>query len=1162
MLKQDTAEACFNQMNILPEGEIMTPDKSKSETAFSTAVKTMFRITVLCMVAFITACSSAVHEEQESPLWAKPVPLPGAARYYDFPFGELNEALANLDRGGPPVILIREQSAVGTDYYVKMRKYVLNTPEFKARNGKDFILFFNDETGNPLPDYLFEEVGNRTGYRTDHAAVIVMKEKEDNQACSGPDFKPETWLQNIGKYLRARPKEFTALGYRGSLIGKYYKREKKKYDEAVKQQPPSAVRQPDGTWIMRPESEKIKMPEFIDLIRSGEFSCEAADRDGTPLLHYVLNHANGIMLPGPWVLELIDMLKTKNLPHEFWSEALLLHACNLFCYYIHKDGKELWIKIADRLIESGADINYAEPGGRSVAYMVFRKSGPGSKSEDRDRLSVLSFLISKGMDPNRIHPNLKWTEDYENLYFTEEEYIPKQGVHPWGAWSTRYSWDDIRVFVDEFHVDINAPGQYGRTYLQYVVQTKSGNEKCVKTVREMLERGADPGKADWNGTTPLMLACARWDDPLSRRIAEAMLEVKSDLNAEDREGKTAFEHLPENCRIDEKMLRMFMAKGMSCSKLDVRYYVYRKREDLALLVLENGGIVNKNTLAGLKKDEMPALRASVKALPEERFTPVQKEAADRNILFTEYSYRRELLEEAEKLLKEGTRFYEWRPPWGGAFGFIKGISYPVGPDPMGLRVWLNSSFLYDAGSGDPEIRRANVTGTALALVYAFYSKWIESFGMRHRASREVETLYYKGYHILRLMAVLRCSAELFWLKPEIAKDVYRYLPQTTVRYIEQKVMAAKKKNTEMEAAVDPVLSEIVTAYWTGTPPAGCPEIANDIAAFWHKAKINIDFHIAGTEARNIRKHQRVGKGKYQSIKGLSNDLYDDLSYHKVIAFLPEPDTLSRRLEDLERTFRGAAPEREKFSHILRLIARTETGRKLLAELPAGITFAGGFPGDGFAVFMTGRNVILLGHPVLTRSGQKNPAATLQLAEYIVHEMTHAQQESRGLMVFSRDLSKRQGVAVMKLMEIHPLLNQYLFLKEIGEIPEFAEVSKVLRHDFHPLEEILEKEHGPLWKNEFTRLYWLNGDPLIRKEGNTTKESPYYHKIRNWFMGYYYHGSQQFQNARENMRDDGNPYERLLDGYCQLMDISLPREFFEQNDPRTTWDSPRYKNGEE
>ncbi len=215
-------------------------------------------------------------------------------------------------------------------------------------------------------------------------------------------------------------------------------------------------------------------------------------------------------------------------------------------------------EVLDLLIKKGEDINYKSKDNVNLLHLAASKNS----SE-----KVIEYLLDKGIDINSLtsrhetplilsvsrNPNFnifeKLLEKGANLHDTDEA---KNNLLHFAA-----GWNENPIFIEYLlnnGFSINDRDSSGNTPVIYAAQNCN-----INIIKMLVEKGADPTKANDLGITPLFL-CSNGDLGNNIEMARYLIEKGVDVNAKTDEGRTAL--MQAACNItDTEYIEVLIAAG-------------------------------------------------------------------------------------------------------------------------------------------------------------------------------------------------------------------------------------------------------------------------------------------------------------------------------------------------------------------------------------------------------------------------------------------------------------------------------------------------------------------------------------------------------------------------------------------------------------------------
>ena len=195
-----------------------------------------------------------------------------------------------------------------------------------------------------------------------------------------------------------------------------------------------------------------------------------------------------------------------------------------------------YYRLAAFLLERGADPNIANKGGWSPLYIAtdnrnIESGDYPTRMPDLDHLELIGLLLAGGADPNP-----RMTSSTETRTIFTHQWLYEPGATP------------------------------------FLRAAQSGD---LTLLRLLLEHGADPALPTTNGTTPLMVASGigwvegvtyEWSEADTLATVRLLLELGADVNAADRDGRTALHGAAHKGRND--VVRMLVDHGADLAARD------------------------------------------------------------------------------------------------------------------------------------------------------------------------------------------------------------------------------------------------------------------------------------------------------------------------------------------------------------------------------------------------------------------------------------------------------------------------------------------------------------------------------------------------------------------------------------------------------------------
>lgn len=242
----------------------------------------------------------------------------------------------------------------------------------------------------------------------------------------------------------------------------------------------------------------------LELLRSGADAKEAAP-DGTTALHWAA-HNDDVELARRLVREGADVSARNDYGATPLSEAAIIGNVEMLDLLLdagadaneaNADGQTALMAVARtnnveaarRLVRAGADVNARETWRGQTALMW--------AAHDR-RPAMVKFLLQEGADPNAVSTVNHWQR--QTTTESRAQYRPAGGLTPL-LYAAREGCDECVRLLVEGGAEVNLPDPDEISAL--IIAIDNGNYDIAKY---LIENGANPGKWDHRGRTPLWAA--------------------------------------------------------------------------------------------------------------------------------------------------------------------------------------------------------------------------------------------------------------------------------------------------------------------------------------------------------------------------------------------------------------------------------------------------------------------------------------------------------------------------------------------------------------------------------------------------------------------------------------------------------------------------------
>lgn len=1026
---------------------------------------------------------------------------------------KFNEAIEESRRGGLPVVLVHISRL---DLFLQVKKHLLDNPSFMADDGKKFRFFLVDSTITDCislpPDKL----------PSPDRVIVFHDDPLHSDGFELAVIKPENYAEKINILIRKRPDEI-------------------KYGEY-----------PHGN-----------IEKFYNKVKAGELSYHVYDRDGTHIFHYYLRtYFRGLHIPENIMIDFITELRKKNHPKEFWSKALMLHTQNISSY-MARQLTNSWLKIADLLLESGADPNYADEYGLSTAFGLFKQDAGKNL---KDYLPFFEKLCKAGLDINRLYPNKMYPEQSWVIMRNNGEYfkktIPAEGEHPWVLNDKTFqNWDDKLYLIEKFGMDINA-GR-GHFLLDVIINYNIGYNRLKKSraelAEELLKRGANPNQRYYCGKTVLHYVGLRLPGKEFKECFFLLLKYKADPNLtypyknkyDEIFERNIFDALRYSARSDKEIIEALLNAGIKPEYIDIHGFISDGDEDYALYLLEKGCACY--SLHRSDRQKMPRLAEAFSKIPKGKF----KERAGSKKYLIDYAGMRPKgdKEEQEILLKSIDileKYTSYRSSANICFSTYlnkRNLSfyYPGGYDYRINIYSVDESFLRNTIFAQTPEQKINsyiktalaITDSTLSPLYGEPSVWSK----KYTGGRDYELMKLKENAVYQLGVLLKTAAEIYLFYPAEKNAVMEYLVPHTGNYLKSQLdmIPAEDDKKMKEAEIKKIVKKIITAYWRGEVPDDAEyDMNQEIADYW-----NIFYH---RFEQYLQKYAALPEKKivYQKKQfGFSSNAREFIDFEDVTNYeynrthqKPEITSFAEKIEHFKRHFSGSRRAKENFGKILDVMLKLPSAKRLLEVIsPDTIFLSGSFHSQ--AMFVA-PNIIGIDAAALDgiEKLEKELHITAALISIMVHEMTHAEQFKTGIKNFTRK-NDLENFAYNKLEEIHPLVNQYQAALDLLQIPEYGTAAKDLIAAANYPAAQLQKEFPHDWRKKFVELYWTNARDLPYND--KTKNI-----VRSWYNSY---SHSQFYRRAYGKQDPAIDFDKMIQTFGEMMGINLDPEYFRTTDPK-------------
>ena len=280
-------------------------------------------------------------------------------------------------------------------------------------------------------------------------------------------------------------------------------------------------------------------------------------------------------------------------------------------------GNEALVKIAQRLLKSGAKANVLNHRGETPLYLACKPTGY------EVNIDIVQALLEHGSDPN-ICPSEIGSSSYDHV------------VPPLSAVASCGKNALVRILI-KFGARLDHADSCGRTALHFAIMESTKNDTSTAEIL-LLSAGADANVMDKYGYSPLYLACERGKTELVNLLlsrganpttgtivkypihaacrgqyydsVKLLLEYNADVTVRDKNGKTALHHAVESafCHTGSSdsvkstaLVQLLLDRGSNvnatCTNGESPFYIVCSNGlvSMAKKMLECGAKVNGNS---------------------------------------------------------------------------------------------------------------------------------------------------------------------------------------------------------------------------------------------------------------------------------------------------------------------------------------------------------------------------------------------------------------------------------------------------------------------------------------------------------------------------------------------------------------------------------------
>ena len=248
----------------------------------------------------------------------------------------------------------------------------------------------------------------------------------------------------------------------------------------------------------------------VQLLLNGGADPNKTDESGRTLLYWAARHSF-------YDVVLVQLLLDRGAdPNKGGSNAQTP-------LYWAARGRNGFKKVAQLLLDRGADPNKEDTDGQTPLHWAARYHYK----------DVVQLLLDRGADPNKEDKDgqipLHWAARYpaqcSSMHFQDVVQLLLAPLY----WAARYPYKDVVQLLLDKGAEPNKADGDGETPLHY-----SARNGYKYVVQFLLDRGAEPNKADGDGQTPLYRAVRNG----CKEMVQLLLERGADPNKGDNDGNT------------------------------------------------------------------------------------------------------------------------------------------------------------------------------------------------------------------------------------------------------------------------------------------------------------------------------------------------------------------------------------------------------------------------------------------------------------------------------------------------------------------------------------------------------------------------------------------------------------------------------------------------